>query len=301
MTSPVAAWFLKRICLLVGLYCCVIVSVRAQSDNSQKPDIIYKTDGTTLESIVVEISPTEIQYRRFSSPQGAIFKMSTDKVRKIEYPNGMVDDFDAPLSPDRPLPYIDRAEPAPVFTNTPSSQSAGIEMDPIGDDEERVEGSEERERSRKRYRVANTENAEMVMKKRKYMRGPDIPVELPARSVTGLDIVRVRLDSLLQDERPVGEYAGVYEWQGVDFASPNARVAWKIEWDNVYLNPKEWTGYSWRSHPKADKKVKIKGNELFVGGTKLGDFVMLERGDKIVRGFLYTSNNGRELFLWKVE
>ena len=261
-----------------------------------RPDVIFQTDGNTIEAIVVEVAADHVQYRKFSSPQGAIYKLATAQVQRIEYPNGVVDDFQAPLEADRPLPFIERAaEPVSYqFTTTRSPDAAEGAPPPPAETEKR---------SRRRYRNAEEASfgGEGSLGTRRYVRNRGVPVELPARTVTGLEFSRIPMDSLLLDERSADQYEGVYEWQGSDFASPNARVAWKMEWDNVELTPKVWTGYSWRSPPRGHKKVRLKGNELMLGGVKAGEFVMLENNGKVARGFLYTSDKGRELFLWKVE
>ncbi|MGB3616604.1 MAG: hypothetical protein WBA12_00670 [Catalinimonas sp.] len=277
---------------LVPLFCTLLLAVSAAAQTSQ-PDIIRKIDGGTIEALVVEVSATDIQYRKFTSPQGAVYKIPTEEVQRVEYPNGMVDDFQAPLPKDRPLPYIEVAS-EPIAYAFSSSTRTPTDAGDASTDEGRRGG---RYSNYEEYAFGSGEGKSG---KRKYLRG-GVAVELPARTVTGLEYNRIPMDSLLVDERSVDQYEGVYEWQGNNFASANAKVAWKMEWDNIELMPLQWTGYSWRTPAAAERRVRLKGNELFLGGRKAGEFVMLERGNKVARGFLYTSDTGRELFLWKVE
>ena len=72
------------------------------------PDKIQKKDKSVIDAIVLEISKNEIQYKKFSSPNGATFTVPTSDVASIVYASGYIDVMDA----DNPVVA------APVVKNT---------------------------------------------------------------------------------------------------------------------------------------------------------------------------------------
>ena len=72
--------------LTVSLLCLSGVSSLAQ-------DVIIKLDGTEIEVYVDEISDSIIQYRRYDNPTGPIYKLSTSSIARIEYENGVVEEY----------------------------------------------------------------------------------------------------------------------------------------------------------------------------------------------------------------
>ena len=53
-------------------------------------DLVYKKDGKTIKAKVSEITEGEISYKMFNNPDGPLFKLSTDKIRKLVFENGSV-------------------------------------------------------------------------------------------------------------------------------------------------------------------------------------------------------------------
>jgi len=80
---------MKTFCIFTVVFLAVgICSITAQ-------DIIVFKDGTMLESKVLEISPTEIKYKRFDHMDGPIIVIPTNNVLSIRYENGRVDTIHA--------------------------------------------------------------------------------------------------------------------------------------------------------------------------------------------------------------
>ena len=68
-------------------------------------DLIVKSDSTRVEARVLEISPEQIRYKRFSNPDGPTYVMPVGTIEYIRYANGETDRFrtPAPVPPARPL------------------------------------------------------------------------------------------------------------------------------------------------------------------------------------------------------
>jgi len=56
-------------------------------------DKIVKTDNSSVEAQVTEITLNEIRYKRFSNPEGPTYVLPVSEIRYIEYPNGERDYF----------------------------------------------------------------------------------------------------------------------------------------------------------------------------------------------------------------
>ena len=124
-------------------------------------------------------------------------------------------------------------------------------------------------------------------------------MEIPGKAVTGLDFDRVAMENIRADVRSVDEYAGEYQWRRS--AKGPREIAYLMEWDNVNLVAKEWTGYSWRYKGNSERDVKLRGNKLIAMGKTLGTFVKFDANGKEMRGFLVEAEDGKDLFLWKVK
>lgn len=56
-------------------------------------DTIYKRNGEVIPSKISEISSSEVKYKRFSMPDGAMFIIPRNDVQKIRFANGVIDSF----------------------------------------------------------------------------------------------------------------------------------------------------------------------------------------------------------------
>ncbi len=69
------------------------ISTLAATAQVRKPDMLYKKDKSIIEAVIVEVSDTEIEYRRFSAPDGAVYKIKKADVSKIVYTNGETEEL----------------------------------------------------------------------------------------------------------------------------------------------------------------------------------------------------------------
>ncbi|MDE5851916.1 MAG: hypothetical protein K2H25_03900, partial [Alistipes sp.] len=106
-----------KIALLSVALCC-IATLSAQ-------DRIVKTDATQIEARVLEISPEQIRYKRFSNPDGPTYVLPVGDIDHIRYANGEIESFrpaqptaaPQPTETVQPQPAADTqrpAAPAPV-------------------------------------------------------------------------------------------------------------------------------------------------------------------------------------------
>jgi len=73
-------------------------------------DKIYRQNGKVVEAKIIEIGSSEIKYREFSNPDGPIYVLETDRIKKIVYENGREERFaDNLRDPER---YADHASKA---------------------------------------------------------------------------------------------------------------------------------------------------------------------------------------------
>lgn len=56
-------------------------------------DVIVKNDQTTVMSKVIEITSTEIKYKKWNNQDGPIYSICRTEVSRINYENGEVEDF----------------------------------------------------------------------------------------------------------------------------------------------------------------------------------------------------------------
>lgn len=98
---------LKRNLLLSGLACLSFAGVRAQ-------DLIIAKNGNDIRAKVVEISQTEIKYKRFDNLNGPTIVIPKSGVLRINYENGTKEVFDsAPEAAAAPSKQDIRAMIAP--------------------------------------------------------------------------------------------------------------------------------------------------------------------------------------------
>lgn len=57
-------------------------------------DVIIETSGTRTEAKILTVNDAEIAYKRFSNPNGPTYTKKMEKIARIEYENGDVDDFE---------------------------------------------------------------------------------------------------------------------------------------------------------------------------------------------------------------
>ena len=105
-------------------------------------DLIVLRDGTIIEAKVVEISPTEIRYKRFDHLDGPTIVIPASEVLSIRYENGSVERFETAPAEAAPPPAVQKETQAnkPQANNAqarryaldPSKAAFGISFNPAG-------------------------------------------------------------------------------------------------------------------------------------------------------------------------
>jgi hypothetical protein len=66
--------------------CTISVFFFVQAVQSQ--DKIYRNNGKVVEAKIIEVSSSEVKYREYSNPDGPIYVLETDRIKKIVFENG---------------------------------------------------------------------------------------------------------------------------------------------------------------------------------------------------------------------
>lgn len=100
---------MKRSLLLLLAAICGVFTAAAQ-------DLIVKTDSTKVEAKVIEITPENVRYKRFSNPEGPTYVLPVVEILYIRYANGETE-------------YYTRSVPAmPLTPATPATPEASETM-----------------------------------------------------------------------------------------------------------------------------------------------------------------------------
>jgi len=67
---------------------CFILMAAIASAQAPRADKIYKTDNTSIDAKVLEITPTEIKYKKANNPDGPTYTIPRSEVTVIVYANG---------------------------------------------------------------------------------------------------------------------------------------------------------------------------------------------------------------------
>ncbi len=89
-------------------------------------DMIVRRDGTIVASKVMEISSSEIKYKKFTNPDGPLYSLKVSEVLSINFQNGEVERFEQ------------AAEPAPQASSAPKGtpeEPLFIEVGPDADNQ----------------------------------------------------------------------------------------------------------------------------------------------------------------------
>lgn len=76
--------------LVVTLFVAMIAIV------AQAQDVIVKKDGSTILSSVIEVSDTQVKYKKHSNPKGPTYSVNVSELISINYQNGDKDTFNTP-------------------------------------------------------------------------------------------------------------------------------------------------------------------------------------------------------------
>jgi hypothetical protein len=63
----------------------------AETKKTYSSDLIVKADGTTIDAKILEVTPTEVIFKKFNNHDGPIFRLHRSDVKSIRYASGEVD------------------------------------------------------------------------------------------------------------------------------------------------------------------------------------------------------------------
>ena len=111
----------------------VAVMLLFSAESAMAQDVILKKDNTTVLSKVLEITGTEIKYKKWSNQDGPTYSINRSEVTCINYQNGDVDRFNenttvAP-APQQAISHPQTQAPQQVVTN-PQTQATVIQPQP---------------------------------------------------------------------------------------------------------------------------------------------------------------------------
>ncbi len=69
--------------LLIAALSLVIISMSATAQ-----DTITKNDGSYIQAKVLEVTPTEVKYKKFNNQDGPLFILNKADISEIRYENG---------------------------------------------------------------------------------------------------------------------------------------------------------------------------------------------------------------------
>jgi hypothetical protein len=80
------------------------------SSSSYSQDKIYRHNGKVVEAKIIEIGSSEIKYREYNNPNGPIYVLETDRIKKVVYENGKEEKFGDNLKdPERYAGQLNKA------------------------------------------------------------------------------------------------------------------------------------------------------------------------------------------------
>jgi hypothetical protein len=74
-------------------------------------DLLIMRNGDDLKVKVLEITPTEIKYKKFESPEGVLYVIRKSDAFMVKYENGTKDVFNRYESENRPMTNFDKKDP----------------------------------------------------------------------------------------------------------------------------------------------------------------------------------------------
>lgn len=88
-------------------------------------DLLTKRNGEEIAVIVMEVTPTEVKYRRFDNLNGPLFSVRRDEVFMVKYINGTKQLFDQVPTPPAPV-AAPTAPTAPAPLPAPAADLGGV-------------------------------------------------------------------------------------------------------------------------------------------------------------------------------
>jgi hypothetical protein len=89
-------------------------------------DLLTKRNGEEIAVIVMEVTPTEVKYRRFDNLNGPLFSVRREEVFMVKYINGTKQLFDQPVVPPTPVAAPATTPAASLPTPPPAAELGGV-------------------------------------------------------------------------------------------------------------------------------------------------------------------------------
>lgn len=87
-------------------------------------DIIVLKNGTIVRSKIMEVSSSEIKYKRHSNPDGPLFTLKATEIVSINYENGEVDHYDQVVEPTPQVASAPKGTPdEPLFVEVEAAEN----------------------------------------------------------------------------------------------------------------------------------------------------------------------------------
>jgi hypothetical protein len=96
--------YIFRTLILMAMYC-ISNTIHAQ-------DVITKRDGIDIQAKIIEITPSEVKYKRYDNPEGPTYHILKGEVLMIRYENGTKDEFNLNNKPDESIGKVVNNDPA---------------------------------------------------------------------------------------------------------------------------------------------------------------------------------------------
>lgn len=103
---------MKRILLLLTILACNMIT--------KASDVIVTHDEERIDAVIIEVSDSQIKYKKQSNPDGPTFVLSTDKIATIIYDNGSVQTFSTKQNNSTDLHEIAKRQALPQKIVTPA-------------------------------------------------------------------------------------------------------------------------------------------------------------------------------------
>ena len=94
----------------------IIISIMSITSYAQ--DLITKRDGSEIQAKVLEVTPTEVKFKRFDNQGGPLFTLPKTEIFMIKYENGTKDVFDQASTQTNSQPNLTAILPQQSPNNT---------------------------------------------------------------------------------------------------------------------------------------------------------------------------------------
>lgn len=88
-------------------------------------DVIVKKDGSTILSKVLEVTSSEVKYKKFSNQEGPTYTIKVSELQAINYQNGEKDSF---MGTQTESVHVETVAPQTTFNQNPQQQYNDVQL-----------------------------------------------------------------------------------------------------------------------------------------------------------------------------